>query len=80
MWEEKKHYLERVIVFNNFSEALAAMVQIGLLAERHNHHPEIINVYNKLTLRLTSHDAGNVVTDKDWRLSEELDAVLPKNI
>ncbi len=78
MWEEKKHCLERTIVCTSFPEAMAIIVQVGMLADRHNHHPEIINVYNKVTLRLTTHDAGNMVTEKDWKIAEELDYILPK--
>ncbi|TXC77045.1 4a-hydroxytetrahydrobiopterin dehydratase [Luteibaculum oceani] len=78
MWQESNNRLERVIVYKNFSEALASIVQVGIIAEKHNHHPEIINVYNKVTLSLTTHDAGNIVTEKDWKLAEELDHVLPK--
>ncbi len=77
MWQEHEKYLERTVVLKNFSEAMAILVQVGFIAEKHNHHPEIINVYNKVTLRLTTHDAGNNVTEKDWKLAEELDYVLP---
>lgn len=77
MWEEKKHYLERTVTLKNFAEAMAIMVHVGMIADRYNHHPEIINVYNKVTLRLTTHDAGNMVTEKDWKIAEELDYILP---
>lgn len=77
MWQENKTYLERTVVLKNFSEAMAVLIQVGFIAEKHNHHPEITNVYNKITFRLTTHDAGNIVTEKDWKLAEELDYVLP---
>ena len=77
MWQENKTYLERTVVLKNFSEAMAVLIQVGFIAEKHNHHPEITNVYNKITFRLTTHDAGNIVTEKDWKLAEALDYVLP---
>ena len=77
MWQENKTYLERTVVLKNFSEAMAVLIQVGFIAEKHNHQPEITNVYNKITFRLTTHDAGNIVTEKDWKLAEELDYVLP---
>ena len=77
MWQENKTYLERTVVLKNVSEAMAVLIQVGFIAEKHNHHPEITNVYNKITFRLTTHDAGNIVTEKDWKLAEELDYVLP---
>ena len=70
-WEFINNAIERNYVFNNFSESLAFVVQVGLLAEKANHHPEIFNVYNKVQLRLTTHDA-NGVTDKDFDLAKRI--------
>ncbi len=47
-------------------------MQVGLLAEKMNHHPELFNVYNKVTIRLTTHDAGGV-TDKDLDLAKSIE-------
>mgnify|MGYP006214092403 CR=1 FL=1 len=58
--------------FKNFSEALAFMVQVGLVAEKQNHHPEWTNVYNKVSIRLTTHDSGGL-TDKDFALAAEIE-------
>ena len=67
-WEFKNNAIEKNFKFKNFSESLAFIVQVGLLAEKANHHPEIFNVYNKVQIRLTTHDA-NGVTDKDFDLA-----------
>jgi 4a-hydroxytetrahydrobiopterin dehydratase len=67
--------LSRSIVFVDFSQALAAMVRIGIEAEKANHHPEWSNVYNKLDIRLTTHDV-NGVSFKDLALGREIDAIV----
>ena len=71
-WEFKDNTLEKAYVFKNFSEALGFLVQVGCLSEKQNHHAEIWNVYNKVTLRLSTHDAGGV-TDKDFKLAVAID-------
>jgi 4a-hydroxytetrahydrobiopterin dehydratase len=52
------------------------MTQVAFLAEKHNHHPNWYNVYNKVRIELTTHDAGNIVTEKDKALAEEIDHLL----
>jgi len=71
-WDLKDNHLEKAYVFKNFTEALGFIVQVGCLSEKQNHHAEIWNVYNKVTLRLSTHDAGGV-TDKDFKLAESID-------
>lgn len=73
MWTEQNNRLTRKFVFKNFSEAFAFMVRVALLAEQHNHHPEWTNVYNKLEINLSTHDAGGVVTEKDRKLAAAID-------
>jgi 4a-hydroxytetrahydrobiopterin dehydratase len=69
MWVEKNNGLEVSLVFKDFLEAFGFMQQVADLAEAHDHHPEWFNVYNRLDIRLSTHDAGNVVTDKDRELA-----------
>ena len=69
MWREENNQLVRDFEFSNFIEAFAFMTKVALLAEKQNHHPEWTNVYNKVTIRLSTHDAGNVVTEKDRKLA-----------
>jgi len=71
-WEFKNKSIQKDFKFKNFSEALAFIVQIGIVAEKQNHHPEITNVYNKVSLRLTTHDSDGV-TEKDIKLALAID-------
>lgn len=73
MWTESDNKLSRTFTFKDFQEAFAFMTRVAFLAEAHNHHPNWSNVYNKVTIELTTHDAGNVVTDKDRKLAEAID-------
>ncbi len=72
-WIEKEEALERTFEFADFIEAFGFLSQVALLAEKANHHPEIHNVYNKVSLRLSTHDAGNRVTEKDRKLAKAID-------
>ena len=72
-WKEQDHKLVKHFEFKDFSEAFAFLSRVALLAEKHNHHPEIQNTYNKVSLSLTSHDAGNKVTDRDINLAKAID-------
>lgn len=74
-WKEKDNALEREFEFENFIEAFAFLSKVAILAEKANHHPEIQNVYNTVRLRLSTHDAGNQVTDKDRALAKAIDAL-----
>lgn len=76
MWQEKENELIKIFMFNNFSEAFAFIGRVALLAEKENHHPTIINTWNKVELRLSTHDAGNIVTEKDLRLAESIDKLI----
>ena len=75
MWKEENNQLVREFEFRNFIDAFAFMTRVAILAEKYNHHPEWTNVYNRLTIRLSTHDAGDVVTDKDRKLAEAIDAL-----
>ncbi len=71
-WTFLNDGIEKKFVFKNFNQALAFIVQVGLLAETQNHHPELFNVYNKVTIRLSTHDA-NGVTEKDFDLAKAIE-------
>ena len=73
MWEEKNNQLCRIFEFKDFSEAFGFMVRVALIAEQQNHHPWWSNVYNRVEIRLSTHDAGNIVTEKDFALAKLLD-------
>ena len=75
-WEEKGNELVKSYQFKDFSEAWAFMSRVALLAEKMDHHPAWTNVYNTLEIRLNTHSAGNIVTDKDRKLAEGIDKLL----
>lgn len=75
-WKEENDQLTRSFEFKDFSEAFGFLARVAIAAEKANHHPEIKNVYNKVTLALTSHDAGNKVTEKDRDLAKAIDKLL----
>ena len=74
-WEEKNNSLYRKFEFKDFSEAFAFMTRVALIAEKMNHHPKWTNVWNTVEIWLSTHDAGDVVTDKDRKLAERIDAL-----
>ena len=75
MWKQVKDSLVAELMFKNFVDASAFMTDVAALAEKHDHHPEWSNVYNRVTIRLTTHDAGNQVTDNDRKLAEAIEAL-----
>ena len=75
-WTNKDNTLYRKLEFKDFSQAFAFMVRVAIEAERMNHHPLWTNVYNKVELWLNTHDAGDVVTDKDSKLAEKINSLL----
>lgn len=76
MWQEQDNQLVREFTFANFSEAFAFMTRVALTAEKMDHHPWWSNVYNRVTIKLTTHDAGNTITDKDRTLAAMIDEIL----
>ena len=76
MWIENDQKLQRTFQFKDFSEAFGFMTRVALLAEQQNHHPWWSNVWNTVTIELTTHDAGNTVTEKDHALAKAIDALL----
>ncbi len=73
MWEEKNNTLYKKFTFQNFSEAFGFMTRVAIEAEKMNHHPLWTNVYNQVEIWLNTHDAGNIVTEKDRKLSAKID-------
>ncbi len=73
--EPGRDALTRRFAFPDFSRAWAFMSRVALLAETHDHHPEWSNVYGKVSITLTTHDAGGL-SDRDVRLARAIDALL----
>ena len=73
-WTIASDGLEREWRFHSFVEAFGFMTQVALLAERANHHPEWSNVYNRVTIRLTTHDLGGL-SSRDAALAQAIDSL-----
>ena len=76
MWSEQNNSLYRQFKFKDFKEAFSFMTQVALIAEKMDHHPKWTNVYNVVEIWLSTHDAGNKVTEKDKKLSKKIDEIL----
>jgi 4a-hydroxytetrahydrobiopterin dehydratase len=76
-WTLHEDKLQRQFVFRNFVDAFGFMSQVALLAEAMNHHPEWSNVYNRVNIALTTHDAGGI-TERDFTLAGRINGVLVK--
>lgn len=76
MWKEENNKLKRTFEFKNFTEAFGFMTKVALIAEKMDHHPDWSNAWNKVTIELNTHSAGNKITEKDHRLSEAIDKLL----
>ena len=77
-WHHIEDSLQKTFVFNDFNTALEVIMKIGFEAEYLNHHPEWTNIYNKLSIKLTTHDAGNTVTQKDIELANRINLITNK--
>lgn len=73
MWKEENNQLKRSFQFTNFIEAFGFMTKVAMVAEKMNHHPNWSNVYNKVDITLFTHDEGNIITEKDRKLANEID-------
>jgi 4a-hydroxytetrahydrobiopterin dehydratase len=78
MWKEENNQLKRSFQFADFVEAFAFMTRVAFAAEKMNHHPNWSNVYNKVEITLFTHDANDSVTEKDRKLSKEIDKIYQK--
>lgn len=72
-WEHRDDGIERRYVFADFTRAFAFMTRVALLAEKADHHPEWSNVWNRVDIRLTTHDAGGL-SARDFALARAIDA------
>jgi 4a-hydroxytetrahydrobiopterin dehydratase len=75
-WIVEDNKLKRSFVFENFIHAWGFMNSVALLAEKMNHHPLWLNVYNKVEIELSTHEAGNTITQKDIELAKAINNLL----
>lgn len=71
-WKHEQDSLVKTFSFSDFREAFSFMVRVAFIAEELNHHPRFDNTYNKVTITLNTHDAGNTVTEKDINLATRI--------
>jgi 4a-hydroxytetrahydrobiopterin dehydratase len=75
-WTETDNKLYRKFKFKDFSEAFGFMTRVAIAAEKADHHPTWSNTYNTVEIWLSTHDAGNIVTEKDHQLSQSIDKLI----
>ena len=75
MWRETSEGLEAEFEFKDFLEAFAFMTKVASIAEEQQHHPEWSNIYNRVSIRLRTHDASNSITEKDRRLAAAIESL-----
>jgi 4a-hydroxytetrahydrobiopterin dehydratase len=75
-WIESNDKLKRKFEFKDFNEALTFINKLAPICESMNHHPEINWVYNKIELTLSTHDAGDKITELDYQLANKIDEIL----
>jgi 4a-hydroxytetrahydrobiopterin dehydratase len=76
MWTEEHNQLKKTFQFKSFEEAFSFMTRVAFAAEKMNHHPLWTNVYNRVDISLSTHDAGNTITDKDRTLAAAIDKLV----
>ena len=76
MWQETEQGLFKKFAFTDFSEAFAFMTRVALAAEKMDHHPRWTNVWNTVEIWLSTHSAGNAITEKDRTLAQQIDAFI----
>ncbi len=76
MWTEQENSLYSKFQFRDFNEAFAFMTRVALVAEKMNHHPRWSNTWNTVEIWLNTHDAGDIITDKDRQLAKAIDKLV----
>jgi 4a-hydroxytetrahydrobiopterin dehydratase len=79
MWKEENNSLQAEFKFKDFSQAFAFMTEVAIAAEKMNHHPEWTNVWNTVSFSLSTHDAGNTVTERDRKLAAKIDEIVKRH-
>lgn len=74
-WTENEHALHKTFIFSTFLDAMNWMVRASAEIERQNHHPSWTNEYNKVHVYLSTHDEGNIISQKDWALAQIMDSL-----
>lgn len=75
-WNEADNGLTKTFVFKDFNEAFGFMTRVAMIAEKMNHHPTWTNTWNTVSFQLSTHDAGDKVTDRDRKLADAIDKLI----
>jgi 4a-hydroxytetrahydrobiopterin dehydratase len=75
-WRRDGDRLLKAFRFADFREAVAFVVRVAFVCERHDHHPELTNVYDRVTLAFNTHDAGGKITEMDLTLAREIEEMV----
>ncbi len=78
MWQETNNELHKQFIFKDFVEAFGFMTQVAEVAEKQQHHPRWQNVWNKVDIWLSTHESGNIVSEKDHELANAIDKIITK--
>lgn len=78
MFTEKENHLYGIFKFKDFAQAFAFMTEVALHAEKQDHHPDWSNVWNTVEIKLNTHSAGNIVTEKDHKLAKTIEKIFEK--
>jgi 4a-hydroxytetrahydrobiopterin dehydratase len=73
MWKEEDNKLKKTFKFRDFTEAFGFITRVAIISEKMNHHPTWTNTWNTVSFELSTHDAGNIVTEKDHALARAID-------
>ncbi|MEO6284979.1 MAG: 4a-hydroxytetrahydrobiopterin dehydratase [Dyadobacter sp.] len=79
MWKEEDNKLKKSFTFKDFKKAFAFMTEVAETVDTMDHHPFWTNMYNKVTFELNTHDAGDIVTEKDKKLAAAIDVIFEKS-
>lgn len=74
-WKLEDNKLKKTFQFTDFKEAFAFMKRVAIVADKMNHHPTWTNMYNRVDIELSTHEAGNTVTEKDHALAAAMDGL-----
>ncbi len=78
-WILKGNLIQREFLLEDFIQAFSFMTSVSLIAEKHDHHPNWKNVYNKVEIRLFTHEA-NGLTERDFKLAKEIDQIIVSSL
>ncbi len=74
-WKKENDTLTKTFKFKDFTQAFGFMTKVAMVAEKMNHHPTWTNTWNTVSFKLSTHDAGDIVTDLDRKLAKAIDAM-----